>query len=169
MLTSICSSPFRQVGGYTLWYSACVCVTAFVRAWVSKAYIMAYMFSQSGCSDQHFNAAVNQTAGGLTPLRLRAPPACSTGNISHVCQELFTPAASSLLPSNYSLWSLSPLVSAVHQSHTQTPVPAAERTLLNGCGSGVRHWLFKIYLTGYVRQHVNQMILIFYAFWLSVA
>lgn len=51
--TSICLTPFRHVGGYTLWYSACIFLMAFVCAWVSEqsiasglAYIMAYMFSQ---------------------------------------------------------------------------------------------------------------------------
>lgn len=38
------------------------------------AYIMEYMFSQSGFSDRPFIAAVNQTAGGLTLGLLRDPP-----------------------------------------------------------------------------------------------
>uniref|UniRef100_A0A4W6FKT8 Phospholipid-transporting ATPase n=1 Tax=Lates calcarifer TaxID=8187 RepID=A0A4W6FKT8_LATCA len=46
---------------------------------------MAYIFSQSGCSDWPFNAAVNQTAGGLIvgPPSTPPPPNCSTGNIAH--------------------------------------------------------------------------------------
>lgn len=109
------------------------------------AYIMASMFSQSGCSDWPFNIAVNQTAGGLDSLlhqpryttgtSIRQPPLhphCNTGNIAHICQEFFTPSASSLLPPNYSLRSLSPLVSAAHQCHTHKPVSATERTFMNG-------------------------------------